>query len=200
VHSSFKFSAYSTRFSRYIALDATGADVIAPGENGEPDEAVPEYLFRSVRARLQGFEIEGKHQLLAANAGRPFALSLSGSIDTVRGSNLDTGEPLPRLAPLRARLALEAQPEGWQLGAGVRHAARQNRVPATDTTTPGHTLLDVWAGGALPAALFGGQAQWFAKLNNATDRVAYNAAAISTMRGLSPLGGRALSVGLRSSF
>lgn len=199
-HGSVKFSAYRTRFSRYIELGATGVDVIVPGENGEPDEAVPEYLFRSVRARLQGFEIEGRQQLFAAGAGRPFALSLSGSIDTVRGSNLDTGEPLPRLAPLRARLALEAQAEAWQLGAGVRHAARQSRVPATDSATPGHTLLDVWAGGALPAALFGGQAQWFAKLNNATDRLAYNAAAIGTVRGLSPQGGRALSVGLRTSF
>ena len=199
-HSSVKFSAFSTRFSRYIELGATGADVIVPGENGEPDAAMPEYLFRSVRARLRGFEIEGRHQLLDAGAGRTFTFSLSGSIDTVRGTNLDTDEALPRLTPLRARLALEAQAEAWQLGAGVRHSARQSRVPATDIATPGHTLLDVWASGALPASLFGGQAQWFAKLSNATDRVAYNAAAIATARGLSPLGGRAMSVGLRTTF
>jgi len=48
--------------------------------------------------------------------------------------------------------------------------------------------------------LFGAQAQWFAKLNNATDRLAFNAAAIGTVRGLSPQGGRALTVGLRTAF
>ena len=199
-HGSVKLSAFQTRFARYIELGATGVDITVPGENGDPDELVPEYLFRSVRARLQGFELEGRHQFFAAGAGRPFALHLSGSLDAVRGSNSDTGEALPRLAPLRARLALEAQAETWQLGAGVRHAARQARVPATDRATPGHTLLDVWAGGALPAALLGGRGQWFARLNNATDRLAYNAAAIGTVRGLAPQGGRALSLGLRTTF
>ena len=86
------------------------------------------------------------------------------------------------------------------MGAGVRHAARQSRVPATDTATAGHTLLDVWASGALPAAWFGSQSQWFAKLNNASNRLAYNAVAATTVRGLSPEGGRALRVGLRTSF
>ena len=125
---------------------------------------------------------------------------LSGSIDTVRGKNLGSGESLPRLAPLRARVALEAQAEAWQLGAGLRHAARQNRVPATDTPTAGFTLLDLWASGALPAPWPGAQAQWFARLSNATDRVAFNAAAIGTVRGLSPEGGRALGIGLRTAF
>jgi iron complex outermembrane receptor protein len=210
-HSSVKLSAFSTRFARYIALDATGVDITVEGGHGhgegggedeghDHDETVPEYLFRSVRARLQGFELEGRHQLLAATAGRGYGLVLSGSLDTVRGTNLDTGEPLPRLAPLRARVALEAQADTWQLGAGLRHAARQTRVPATDAATPGHTLLDLWAGGTLPASWFSGQWQWFAKLNNATDRLAYNAAAINTVRGLSPEGGRALSVGLRTRF
>ena len=199
-HSSVKLSLFSTRFSRYIALDATGADIVLPGEDGAPDETVPEYQFRSVRARLRGFEIEGRHQLFGASAGRPFALVLSGSVDTARGTNTNTGEALPRLAPLRARLALEAQAEAWQLGVGVRHAERQSRVPATDTASPGHTLLDLWAGGALPAAMFGAQVQWFAKLNNAGNRLAFNAAAIGTVRGLSPQGGRALTVGLRANF
>ena len=200
VQSSLKFSAFSTRFARYIALDATGVDIVVPGEPGEPDTVVPEYLFRNVRARLQGFELEGRQTLFAAGAGRRWGLVLSGSIDTVRGKNLGSGEALPRLAPLRARLALEAQAEAWQLGAGLRHAARQNRVPATDTPTAGFTLLDLWASGALPAPWLGAQAQWFARLSNATDRVAFNAAAIGTVRGLSPEGGRALGIGLRTAF
>ena len=198
--SSLKFSLWQTRFARYIALDATGVDIVVPGENGEPDSTVPEYAFRSVGARLQGFEIEGRTRLFAAGAVRTFALELIGSLDRVSGRNTGTGEALPRLAPLRARLALQAQAEGWQAGVALRHAARQSRVPATDTATPGHTLLDLNAAGDLPLALAGGRTQWFAKLSNATDRVATNAAAIGTIRGLSPEGGRALSVGLRATF
>ncbi|WP_310733092.1 TonB-dependent receptor [Rubrivivax rivuli] len=198
--SSLKFSLWQTRFARYIALDATGVDIVVPGENGDPDSSVPEYAFRSVGARLQGLELEGRTRLFDAGAGRPFALELSGSLDRVSGRNTSTGEALPRLAPLRLRLALQAQAEGWQAGVALRHAARQSRVPATDTATPGHTLLDLTAAGALPMAWAGGRTQWFAKLSNVTDRVAINAAAIDTVRGLSPAGGRALSVGLRATF
>ncbi len=198
--SSLKVSVWQTRFARYIALDATGLDIVVPGENGEPDSSVPEYAFRSVGARLQGFEIEGRTRMFAAAGGWPFALELSGSLDRVSGRNTGTGEALPRLAPLRARLALQAQAEGWQAGVVLRHAARQSRVPATDTATPGHTLLDLTAAGDLPLALAGGRTQWFAKLSNVGDRLATNAAAIGTVRGLSPEGARALGVGLRSSF
>jgi iron complex outermembrane receptor protein len=38
------------------------------------------------------------------------------------------------------------------------------------------------------------------KLANATDRLAYNAAAVSTIRGLSPLPGRAWSASWRVAF
>lgn len=179
-----KASVYRTRFSRYIALDATGAEV----------GGVPEYAFRGVRAQLQGFELEGRTRLWS---GAPAALDLTGSLDSVRGDNLDSGEPLPRLAPLRARLGLAASAAGRRAGVTLRHSARQDRVPANDRATPGFTMLDLWAGGDLP---FAQATSWFAKLDNATDRLGFNATSISTARGLSPLPGRALTVGLRSRF
>jgi iron complex outermembrane recepter protein len=70
-------------------------------------------------------------------------------------------------------------------------------VPATDSTTPGWTLLDLWAAGDLP---FATASSWFARVGNVTDKVATNAASIATVRGLSPLAGRALTVGLRTRF
>jgi iron complex outermembrane receptor protein len=188
-----KASLFSTRFSRFISLDATGTDITIPGVAGAAGTVVPEYAFSSVRARMDGVEIEGHTRLLT----QPFALDLSAGLDTARGSNLDSGEPLPRLAPLRARAALEAAFPGWHAGLGVRHAARQARVPATDSATPGHTLLDLWAGG--PIGL-GEASSWFARLNNATNQLAYSAATITTMRGLAPLPGRALTLGLRGQF
>ena len=165
---------------------------------------MPEYAFRSVRATMHGVEIEGRTRLMNAGSAPawPFSLDLTGGLDTVRGDNLDTHEPLPRLAPLRVRAGLQAQGEDWQAVLGLRHNARQTRVPSTDTATAGATLLDLWAGGALPTsmALLDTPLQWFAKLNNVTDKLAYSAATIATMRGLSPQAGRALTVGVRARF
>lgn len=191
-----KASLFRTRFSRFISLDATGVAIVVPGEGGAPDSTLPEYGFRAVRARLQGFEIEGRTRVMGGT-GAGLALDLTAGLDAVRGDNLDSGEPLPRLAPRRLRAGIEAQGDGWRVGLGVRHADRQGRVPATDTATPGHTRVDVWAGGALP---LGVDSSWFAKLANAGNSLAYNAATIATMRGLSPAGGRALTVGVRARF
>ena len=193
---SLKANLFETRFSRYLSLDASGRQIVIPGSGGEADREVPEYAFRAVRARMRGFEIEGRTRLVQSGDGG-FGLELTSGLDAVRGDNLDAGEPLPRLAPRRLRAGLEATLDGWRGGLGVRQIARQSRVPATDTATPGTTLLDVWLSGRL-AAVNG--ALWFARLNNATDRLATSATTIATMRGLAPLPGRALTVGVQARF
>lgn len=181
---------WRTAFSRFISLDATGASVDVDGE------PVPEYRFDGVRARLAGAELDGRWR---AFEGGGLTLDLSGSFDAVRGDNRDSGEPLPRLAPRRARLGLEAAGGAWRGGVLLRHAARQDRVPASDSATPGWTQLDLWAGASF--ALGGGrEARLTAKLANATDRLAYNAGTVATLRGLAPLPGRALSVTLQVSM
>ncbi|MCW5636927.1 MAG: TonB-dependent receptor [Rubrivivax sp.] len=183
---------FTTRFANYIALEATGNDVTLPAEDpADPPEVFPEYAFRAVRARLRGFELEARTQLAAVAASR---LELALTVDQVRGDNLDRGEPLPRLAPRRARVALDVVAEAWRGGLVVRHAARQDRVPATDTPTPGYTMLDLW--GAVPLPL-PGEASAFVRLSNATDRLGYNAAAVATVRALAPLPGRALALVVR---
>jgi iron complex outermembrane receptor protein len=192
---SLKASVYSTRFSNFIALDATGVDITIPGEAGEPDTVVPEYRFQGVRAQLRGAEIEGRMRLLQG----PLTLDLSGSVDLLRGDNLSAGAPLPRLAPTRVRVGLEAGFAGLMGGVEVRHAARQSRVSANDTPTASATLLDLWARGTLwggPQAA-GSSGTWFAKLGNATNELAFNPVAVATIRGLSPQPGRALSAGVQ---
>jgi iron complex outermembrane recepter protein len=202
---SLSLNVYQTRFSRYIALDATGELIEVEdehhGEEGVEDEGgeealtlVPEYAFSAVRARLRGFELAGRWRL----AERPWALDFTGGVDLVRGDNLDTGEPLPRLAPVRVRAGLEMSLDGWRAAATLRHAARQNRVPAMDRATDSHTQLDLSASGPLPALAQG--ATWFAKLSNVTDELAYNASTIATLRSLAPLPGRALSAGVHLRF
>lgn len=184
--SSLALNVFETRFARYVALDATGASVDVDGS------AVPEYRFGGVRARLRGAELDGRWRALV----QPWTLDLSGGLDLVRGDNLDRAEPLPRLAPLRLRAGAELGGDGWRVGTGVRHAARQDRVPATDGATAGWTMLDLWWSQTVPLGV-DRDAQLLLKLANATDRLAYNAGTVATLRGLAPLPGRALSVSLR---
>jgi iron complex outermembrane receptor protein len=184
-------NVFSTRFSRYIALRDTGDVVVLPAEEpGEPDIEVPAYRFEGVRARLVGAELEAATTLTLAGA----PLQLSSTLDLVRGDDLDRREPLPRLPPLRLRVGAAWTFGTTTVGADLRHAARQGRVPATDTATPAATVLDLWLRGRV-AALAG--LTWFAKLGNATDELAFNAAAVATVRGLTPAAGRALSGGVQ---
>lgn len=175
---------FAARFANFISLEASGEQV----------DGVPEYVFRAVRARFHGIELEGRHRLLDG----AWTLDLSGNASLTRATNADSGEPLPRIAPLRATLGLEAGQGPWRLRAEVDHAARQDQVPATDVPTAGWTLLNL----ALTRrfALGGSDALWFLKLDNAGDRLALSASTIRTVRELAPLPGRALKTGLRVAF
>jgi iron complex outermembrane recepter protein len=187
----FSASVYSTRFSSYIALRDSGVVITLPAEEpGEPDIEVPEYRFEGIRARLVGAELEVSHTLALAGS----RLLLSAVIDLVRGDDLGRNEPLPRLPPLRARLGAAWTLGAITWGADVRHAARQSRVPATDSATAASTVLDLWARGAVPGVQ---GLRWFARAANLSDELAFNAAAVATVRGLSPQPGRALSAGLQ---
>jgi iron complex outermembrane recepter protein len=188
-----KAQVYATRFSRYIALDATGNVIDEVGEDGEV-ESFPEYAFRAVPARLVGFELEGRARL----ATSPWTLDMVGLLDAVRGSNRSTGEPLPRLAPMRLKLGVEARQGPWQGSVTLAHAAKQTRVPATDVATPAHTLLGAalsWQQRVSDVDLL-----LFARLDNLTDRLAFNASALRTARELSPLPGRSATVGMRVNW
>ncbi len=183
-----RIGVFSARFSRFIALEATGNDVTVDGED------FPEYAFRSVRARLSGIELNGRQRLLDS----PVALDLSGKLDLTRGSNPDTREPLPRVAPLRALVGLDASHGPWGGRIELDHAARQNRVPATDVPTAGYTLVNLSL--TRRFTLQGSDGLWFVQLANAGDELGYNAASVQTVRDLSPLPGRALKTGLRIAF
>ncbi|MEY3273163.1 MAG: hypothetical protein RLZZ341_2064 [Pseudomonadota bacterium] len=184
-------NVFTTRFARYIALRDTGNVVAIPAEEpGEPATEVPEYRFEGVRARLSGAEIEAATTL--APAGVP--LRLSATLDLVRGDDLDRREPLPRLPPLRLRVGVAWTLGGTTMGTDLRHAARQGRVPAIDTATPAATVLDLWARGRFEAVP---GLSWHARLGNATDELAFNAAAVASVRGLSPAAGRSLAAGVQ---
>lgn len=178
-------NVYETRFANYIALQATGETVDNDGE------ALPVYAFQAVPARLRGVELEGRWQ------AHP-ALALLAQLDAVRGENRATGEPLPRLAPLRAMLGLEARQGEWSGRLEWRGAARQTRVAQFDTPTAGYGTVRL----SLARQLRWGRtdAVWYLKLDNLGNKLAYNATAVPTIRDLAPQPGRSASTGLQLRF
>jgi iron complex outermembrane recepter protein len=178
-------NVYETRFTNYIALQATGEMADNEGEE------VPVYAFQAVPARLRGVELEGRWQ------AHP-AVAVLAQLDAVRGDNRVTGEPLPRLAPLRAMLGLEARHGDWSGKLEWRGAARQTRVAEFDTPTAGYGTVRL----SLARQLRWGQtdALWYLKLDNLGNKLAYNATAVPTIRDLSPQPGRSASTGLQLRF
>ena len=190
---SLKANVFETRFSNFIALAASGLDITVSGAPGDPPTVVPEYLFQGVQARLRGIELQGRVRVLPGAVH----VDLTASLDLLRGDNLHIQEPLPRISPRRVRVGVEGGSTRWQAGAELRHVARQSRVSANDTATDGYAMLDLWARGKLlPDARLG----WYGKLGNVGNTLGYNAVAVSTVRGLVPLPGRALAVGLTARW
>jgi iron complex outermembrane receptor protein len=182
--------AFVSRFSNYIALVRSGE----PDFIDDEGNAFPVFVFQGVEARLQGLEIDGQKRLWQGDG----TLDLDGQVDVVRGDDLTRGEPLPRIAPVRATVGLTWQSGPWGARAEVVHAWRQDRVPSDDTATPSWTLVNLSASYKFELATTSALA--FVKLTNVGDTLAFNASTISTVRPLSPLPGRAVMAGLRVAF
>jgi iron complex outermembrane receptor protein len=191
--SQWRIGAYVAHFPRFIALEATGNTIDQTDDQGNV-ESFPEYVFKPVRARLYGFEVDGRQRLVES----PWTLDFTGKLDMTRGNDSDTGEPLPRLAPLRALIGLDAASGPWGGRIELSAAARQDRVPATDVPTAGYGLVNL----ALTRRFRAGasDAIWFLKVDNAGDKLAYSASTVQTVRDLAPLPGRALKAGVRLTF
>ncbi|MDM4765119.1 TonB-dependent receptor [Pelomonas sp. SE-A7] len=184
-----RLGLYRTRFSNYIALQATGEQV-DDGEGGEQ----PVYAYHGVRAQLQGFELEA-HQEWKLAAG---SLKVSAALDAVRGTELATGEPLPRLAPMKAVLAAEWRQGPWSNRLEWRGVARQDRVPALDRATAGYGTVRLAI--ARQFRLGENDALWYLRLDNLGNQLAFNAGSPLTIRGLAPLPGRAVQTGVQFRF
>ncbi|WP_150667862.1 TonB-dependent receptor [Pandoraea anhela] len=177
---------FFSRFSNFLALNNTGRTV-----DGE-DKPLPVYQYAGVPADLYGFEAEGRARVWQGYGN--LDVELRG--DYTIGRNRDTGEPLPRIAPLRLTAALVYGLGHWGARLEMVHASHQARVPANDLTTNGYTTL----GAALTYQFKAGGAQWLAYLKgeNLTNQEVRLAS--SVLRDIAPQGGRAVRVGLRTTF
>ncbi len=186
---------FYSRFKNYLAEYNTGRVVddsdepVPPGADGALNEAV----YRGVRAEFYGVELDGKWRVFDKRGHR---VDIEATADYTRARNADTGEPLPRIAPLRATLAADYGYGPFGARAQLTHAWAQHRVPQNDLPTDGYTSLGV----VLTYKFRVGTTNWLAYLrgDNLTNQdIRY---ASSVVRDIAPQGGRSVMVGMRSTF
>lgn len=186
---------FYSSFANYLAETNTGryrnddGDVVA----ADADGALPEARYQGVPARLYGLEAESVTRVLERGS---HALDLGLSGDYTVSRNRDTGRSLPRIPPLRLRVALDYGYGPYSAGVSVSKAFAQHDHPANDTSTPGYYSLD--ANAAYRFKMTGVQWQAYLRGINLTNQdIRY---ATSVLRDVAPEGGRAVMVGLRGSF
>jgi iron complex outermembrane receptor protein len=182
---------FYSHFSNYIGLLSTGRNLDDDG--AEAADGMPEYTYSGVRARFAGVEAKD-HWTLGENAYGKWAVELSG--DYTRAQNLDSGEALPRIAPLRLNSGLLWERARWQARVDVEHASAQRRVPTNERGTDGYTTLGASVGYTFNV----GNSQWLAFVNgeNLTNQTVRYASSI--LRDIAPAPGRSVEVGLRTRF
>ena len=209
----FALNAYVSRFKNYIGLVQSTGVTRNPedGEvNPEDDPANPgfslatgleldplaEFRYLQTRARFTGFEISGNIRLI--DGASPLDLALRA--DLVKATNLNSGQPLPRIAPVRLGATLKYASGQFGANIGFDHSAGQKRVPLGDRETSAYTLWNAGINyrvktGAVSTLLY-------ARLDNLTNKLAYTPTSIltSTAFANAPLPGRSLKVGLQASF
>ncbi|MGO4331878.1 TonB-dependent receptor [Cupriavidus sp. M-11] len=191
-------SGYYSRFSNYLALTNTGTardaegDFVTPGSAG----ALPVMQYMGVPATLYGFEAEGRARVAQKLLTGSDTVDLEARADYVHGENRATGEPLPRLSPLRLGGAIVYGAGPWGARADVTYAARQSRVPANDTPTDGYTLLGLSI--TYKFKMAGTQTLIYLRGDNLTNQDARSSTSI--LRDIAPLAGRNVKIGLRTSF
>jgi iron complex outermembrane receptor protein len=194
-------TAFASHFANYIGLMNSGQYRNEEGEPVGPEAAggegvLPLQLYQGVKAKFQGLEVNGRQRLWQ----KASTLDLDWRADTVRATNSSTGEPLPRIAPMRLGATWVYGQGPWSAKLGADWHAAQKRVPDGSVATGAYTLVN--ASVSYRQKLDTTVLQWFARLDNLTDQLAYSASSIltSTAFGKSPLPGRSFKLGVQASF
>ena len=200
---SMSFGAYYTRFSNFISLANTGNTRGVDGElnpldangdgiaDGSGAEILPESRFMAVPAIFKGLEADSKFRVYEGVG--EMDLKLRG--DYVRATNRDTGEPLPRISPLRIGTGIDYRFDRFGARFDVLHAFKQDRTAANELETDGYTLVTATATYHLPTSLY---LEGFVRANNLLDQEIREHT--SFLKDIAPLGGRSLLIGLRGEF
>jgi iron complex outermembrane receptor protein len=116
--------------------------------------------------------------------------------DYVHATDLDTGEPLPRITPLRYSISLNYETEKWNASIEGQRVAEQDRVAPFETSTPGYTFLNATLGYKFQVGATHNYV--YVRGNNLTDAEARDH--LSFLKEVLPLAGRGVVVGFRTTF
>lgn len=147
-------------------------------DTAEAEEfAIVEYV--GADSLLQGVEAHG-------DIGLTSRLFAEFGVDYVHARVRDTGDPLPRIPPLRGQFGLRYQYNAFQAGGSVTSVAAQNRVFADETPTDGYGLLRLFAAYSVSARDV--LHTLTVRLENATDKLYRNH--LSLIKDVAPEMGR----------
>jgi iron complex outermembrane receptor protein len=189
------FGVFYSHFKNYITEVNTGlftdddGNIVPPGT----DDALSQAVYQGVPADFFGFEAQSTFRVLD-HGGHTVDLNLSGDYTNARNS--DTGEPLPRIPPLRLGVGFDYAYGPWGAGASFTKAFAQHRAPENDDSTIGYYRVDASATYSFKVS----KTQWQAYLrgtNLTNQEIRYST---SVLRDIAPEGGRAVMVGVRASF
>ena len=102
------------------------------------DTILPEAQFRGVPAVFQGYEAQGRVRLMDS----PGALDLIAQLSYVHAYDDNTGQPLPRIPPLKGLLGLDYRWSRFGVRLDALRAQSQDRVAANELPTDGYTLVN----------------------------------------------------------
>ena len=157
----------------------------------EVDET-PVLAYTQDDAEFYGFEFDSDFGLVRFGGGELRA-GLWG--DYVRGE-LDSGDDVPRLPPLRIGARMSWISDRWEVWTRVLEADEQDRPGANEEATDGYTRWD--AGADYRLGLGDSQMTVFLALNNMTDEEIR--LSTSFLRDVAPEAGRSVEVGVRWLF
>jgi iron complex outermembrane recepter protein len=179
---SFSLAAYYNWFSDYIYEAQTGAVI----------DNLPVFQLRQADARYYGLEGEVTAHV-AELAG--FKIKLDAVGDYTNATITGIG-PVPRIPPLRLLGGIEGNSYSIDLRAEVEWTAKQDRVSANETPTPGFTLVS--ASATLRPFGKDSKASLLVSASNIFDVEARRHA--SFLKDYAPLAGRDIRVTGRISF
>ncbi len=201
---------FYNRFDGFITLlpllDANGAELFRDGED-RTQPAVPlavaiangygnplrELDYTAVPAQFLGFEADAALRVWE-RTGEAVELALRG--DYTRAKRRDTGQPLPRIPPLRLGAGIAYLRDRLSARIDLLWADGQDRVPPGERPTASYTMLDAAVTQRLKLAGLDWEA--FLKGTNLLNEDAR--LATSFLREIAPLGKRAVTLGLRGVF
>lgn len=197
-------SIFQNRFDNFISLFNTGntrgadgelnpPETLVPGESDNTgEEVLPEFAWRAVPARLRGIEGEGRFRVME----RGGTVDLLVNASYVRAEDKSTGQPLPRIAPLRFGIGADYRQDRVGARIDATFVEGQDRVSAGELPTDSYTMLNAAVSYRLPAA--GMRLEAFLRGINLLDEEARNH--VSFLKDIAPLGRRSAQLGLRGRF